>query len=57
MATVETLNEPAEDRDRLLDGWLKQLGNLVQQVETWVRELDWATRRIDKIGEFQSGVL
>lgn len=48
MITIETLKEPAEDRDRLLDGWLKQLGDLVQQVETWVGELDWATRRIDK---------
>jgi hypothetical protein len=48
MAAAETLKEPAEDRDRLLDGWLKQLADLVQHVENWVKELDWATRRIDK---------
>src|SRR5262249_50078611 len=51
MATAEARREPTEDRDQLLKGWLKRLGDLVQQVESWARELDWATRRIDKTME------
>ena len=48
MATTNTAKDPAVDPDRLRDEWLARLGMLVDSVETWARELDWSTRRIEK---------
>jgi hypothetical protein len=38
----------AEDSAQLLDPWLGRLEGLVEQVNTWAKELDWSTRRIEK---------
>ena len=36
--------ECAEERSR----WIKRVGDLVDQIESWAKELGWATRRIEK---------
>lgn len=38
----------SEDPDKLRDDWLGRLSDLVNDVETWAKELDWSTRRIEK---------
>ncbi len=38
----------AAEAVRVRDEWLARLTALVDQVEAWGRELDWATRRIEK---------
>ena len=48
MATTNTAKDPAVDPDRLRDEWLARFGMLVDSVETWARDLDWSTRRIEK---------
>jgi hypothetical protein len=57
------LEQDAKDRVRLLRGWLDRLSALVNDVETWVKDLGWATRRIDKsmedsqIGKYKAPAL
>jgi hypothetical protein len=63
MATAETQKGPVEDPEPLLARWSGQLDDLIRQVETWARELDWATRRIEKsmedskIGKYKAPAL
>jgi hypothetical protein len=44
----DVLERDAENRVRLLDGWLGRLSTLLNDVETWVKALGWSTRRIEK---------
>ena len=37
-----------QSRVRLLHVWLGRLAALINDVETWVKALDWSTRRIEK---------
>jgi hypothetical protein len=54
---------PNEDREKHRDEWLDRLSNLVENVETWAKELDWSTRRIEKkmedsqVGNYQAPAL
>jgi hypothetical protein len=48
MATRDAGMKTVVDADRLRDEWLVRLGTLLDSVETWARELDWSTRRIEK---------
>ena len=48
MATTNTAKDPAVNPDRLRDEWLARFGMLIDSVETWARDLDWSTRRIEK---------
>jgi hypothetical protein len=48
MSMVENQRSPVEEGNALLKGWLERLEELVRQVETWAKELDWSTRRIEK---------
>jgi hypothetical protein len=63
MSTVESQKTPVEEGDLLLKGWLERLGELVQQIESWARELDWSTRRIEmkmedsKVGPYKAPAL
>ena len=43
----EEFGQDASSRVAILHGWLERLSSLISSVETWVKELDWATRRID----------
>jgi hypothetical protein len=58
-ATQEDFEQDARGRVRMLHNWLARLCPLVRSVETWARELGWATRLIDKrmedsaIGKYQ----
>lgn len=36
--------ERAEERTR----WIRRVGDLVDQIESWAKEFGWATRRIEK---------
>jgi hypothetical protein len=48
MATTEAPQTPQSDAEILKNSWLDRLAGLVDAVETWAKELDWSTRRIDK---------
>ncbi len=41
-------NPPTAEAEATKAAWLARLGALVSDVETWSRELGWATKRIDK---------
>src|SRR5258708_6167203 len=47
---MPTTNAPAavENADQLREAWLSRVSALVSSVETWVKELGWSVRRIDK---------
>ena len=45
---VGTTNETTDDPGSLREEWLSRLSELVQSVQQWAEERDWATRRIDK---------
>lgn len=53
----------AADQERIRDEWLKRLNGLLDQIDTWAKELDWTTRRIDKrmedreLGAYQAAAL
>ena len=62
--TEEEFGQDASSRAAILHGWLERYSSLLSSVETWVKELDWATRRIEipmedsKIGKYKvSGLL
>lgn len=61
MATENSTKTP--NRDRLLSEWLGALGGLLDTIESWAKELDWSTRRIEKkmadsqIGDHQAPAL
>ena len=38
----------APNRVRTLHGWLSRLTSQLASVETWMKDLDWSTRRIEK---------
>ncbi|HEY3997360.1 MAG TPA: hypothetical protein VGO93_00750 [Candidatus Xenobia bacterium] len=40
--------QDAKDRVRLLSEWLDRLSALVNDVESWAKNLGWSTRRIEK---------
>lgn len=44
MQTTET----GADVGAIRDEWIDRLGRLIGDVDTWARDLDWSTRRIDK---------
>ena len=44
MPETETLANP----DTIRDEWISRLNNLVSDIETWAKSLDWSTRRIEK---------
>ena len=48
MATANALSE-ALGVDELRDRWLERLAALIEQVDGWAKEMDWSTRRIEKI--------
>jgi hypothetical protein len=48
MATADTSTNQAEDQEKLREEWLERLSELVETVCSWVQELDWSTRRIEK---------
>jgi hypothetical protein len=48
MATRKPPKKPIEDRDQVRDTWMARLCELVDRIDSWARELDWATRRIEK---------
>jgi hypothetical protein len=48
MATRNPPKKPIEDRDQVRDIWLARLGELIDRIDSWARELDWVTRRIEK---------
>lgn len=58
-ATGQDFDEDATMRARLLHQWLARLSSLLHPVDTWAKELGWATRWINKsmrdsqIGEYQ----
>jgi len=49
--------------DQLRDAWLGRLSNLIQNVQTWAKEVGWSTRRIDvplsdsHIGQYKAPAL
>ena len=45
--TQEEFAQDASSRVRILHAWLGRLSSLISSVETWVKDLDWATRRIE----------
>lgn len=55
MAKAKTNTPPADGRDPARDEWLAQLKALVDQIEAWGRESDWATRRIEKRIDDETG--
>ena len=56
---MSTVMQPEQQ----LKGWLQQLSKLIDEVETWARDLDWSTRRIEvnlhesAIGKYQAPAL
>ena len=48
MATANVPKEISVDADALRAAWLNRLGDLINQIEGWAKELDWSTRRIEK---------
>ncbi len=48
MATAATPNNPDVNSESLRNEWLSRLSHLVESVQTWAKELGWATRRIEK---------
>ncbi len=48
MATTDASKTLSPEAESLKKTWLDRLGDLVTSVETWARELDWSTRRIEK---------
>jgi hypothetical protein len=48
VAAQDQLELDAKERVRVLSGWLSRLSSLVNEVEGWVKELGWSTRRIEK---------
>jgi hypothetical protein len=48
MGRAKAGKRPAGDVQRAQAEWRSRLAALVDQVEAWGREFDWATRRIDK---------
>jgi hypothetical protein len=63
MATANVPKEISVDADAVRAAWLKRLGDLIDQIEGWARELDWSTRRIEKkmedsqIGKYRAPAL
>lgn len=63
MSTASPPKNPIENWEAVRDEWLDRLAALLDSVETWARELDWSTRRIDKrmedtrIGDYRAPVL
>jgi hypothetical protein len=47
-ATLEDFEKDSRDRVRLLHDWLIRLSALTRTVETWVKQLGWSTKRIEK---------
>ncbi len=43
----EEFGQDASSRAVILHGWLGRYSTLLSSVETWVKDLDWATRRIE----------
>jgi hypothetical protein len=62
MSKKSSTPSPAEI-ERTKQVWLERLGELVDRVEQWARQLDWSTRRIDKrmedsiLGTYQAPAL
>jgi len=48
MATTDAPKTLSSEAESLKKTWLDRLSDLVTSVETWARELDWSTRRIEK---------
>lgn len=56
MATIDASTDPAENKERLRDGWLARLSDLIDTVRGWAEELDWSTRRIEtKMDDLEIG--
>jgi hypothetical protein len=47
-ATLEDFEKDSRDRVRLLHDWLIRLSSLTHAVETWVKQLGWSTKWIEK---------
>jgi len=48
MATTDAPKTLSPEAEALKKTWLDRLRDLVTLVETWAKELDWSTRRIEK---------
>jgi hypothetical protein len=48
MATANTPQKTNVDAEALRAAWLDRLQELIGTIESWARELDWSTRRIEK---------
>ena len=63
MATANVQKQVSVDAEALRAAWLNRLGKLIDQIESWAKELDWSTRRIEKkmedsqIGKYRAPAL
>jgi len=63
MATATLPKNPIANWEKVRDEWIDRLKSLVDDVETWAKELGWATRRIEKrmedsqLGEYRAPAL